>query len=213
MTDTDWSQLLLSSTQAMFAEGKPLMQRIFPQDAPIRIWEHYPDGDVVFGEAGSRYFYHCHPPGERAEGEHGHFHLFLAKSAMPATVEPLRQVASGSSGEPRADVVHLAALAISTEGLPLSWFTTNRWVTDEWLYPAGAVAAVLDLFDLRGADGDPHVNDWLTAMVALSRSTILDLLRQRDAVLDRQDPTGENRALEIASLSPISLERLFASEA
>lgn len=211
MNSFDWSNLLLSSTQSMFAEGKPLMQRVLPQEAPIEVWHHYPAGDVVFGEAGSRYFYHCHPPGERAEGEHGHFHLFLAQSAMPAEAQPLRPMPSTSPQGPRADVVHIAALAISTDGLPISWFTTNRWVTDEWLYPGDVIAQVLDRFDLRGADGDPFVNDWLTAMMALSRGMLVDLLMQRDAVLEKHDPTGEDRTLEITSLSHISLDELFSS--
>lgn len=212
MTDENWSRLLLSSTQAMFAEGRPLMNRVLPPHAPLEVWQHYPDGDVVTCEAGSRYFYHCHPPGERAEGEHGHFHLFLAKTAMPTVVHPLRAPAEISPQEPRADVVHIAALAISTEGLPLSWFTTNRWVTDEWLYPAATIAAQLDRFDLRGAAGDPLVNDWITAMVALSRIELVDLLVQRDAVLADQDPTGEDRTVEIASVAPISLEQLFEAD-
>lgn len=212
MTAENWSRLLLSSTQAMFAEGRPLMNRVLPLHAPLEVWQHYPYGDVVTGEVGSRYFYHCHPPGERAEGEHGHFHLFLAKSAMPTGARALRAATTTSAKEPRADVVHIAALAISTEGLPLSWFTTNRWVTDEWLYPAATIAAQLHRFDLRGADGDPLVNDWLTAMVALSRSELVDLLVQRDAVLEDQDPTGEDRTMEIASLARISLERLFEAD-
>lgn len=211
MNSFDWSNLLLSSTQSMFAEGKRLMQRVLPQEAPIEVWHHYPAGDVVFGEAGSRYFYHCHPPGERAEGEHGHFHLFLAQSAMPAEAQPLRPMPSTSPQEPRADVVHIAALAISTDGLPISWFTTNRWVTDEWLYPGDVVAQVLDRFDMRGADGDPSVNDWLTAMVALSRDILAALLMQRDAVLEQRDLTGEDRAVEITSLTHISLDQLFSS--
>lgn len=211
MISYDWSRLLLSSTESMFAEGKPLMQRVLPHEAPIEIWRHYPGGDVVSGEAGSRYFYHCHPPGERAEGEHGHFHLFLARSAMPVGARPLRPIPSSSPQGPRADVVHIAALAISTDGLPISWFTTNRWVTDEWLYPWDVITQVIDRFDMRGADGDPFVNDWLTAMVALSRDILADLLMQRDAVLEQRDLTGEDRAVEITSLTRISLDQLFTS--
>lgn len=209
MDHRELTDLLMASTAAMFADGRPLMNRILPSADTAEWWEHYPNGDVVNGEAGSRFFYHCHPPAERSEGEHGHFHLFLAKSAMPAGVRPFVAPPPPASDEPRADVVHIAALSISTEGLPLTWFTTNRWVTDEWVYPASAVIEQLARFDLRGPDGDSLVNDWLTAMVGLCREDLADLLTQRDAVLEARDPTGEDRSVEITSSRSISLERLF----
>lgn len=212
MRHEDLTDLLMTSTAAMFAEGKPLMNRLLPATQPAELWQHYPPDDVVNGAAGSRFFYHCHPVEERSAGEHGHFHLFLAKSAMPDNAVPLIAPPPPSNPDaPRADVVHLGALAISTEGLPLCWFTTNRWVTDEWIYPASALIAQLVRFDLRGPDGDPLVNDWLTAMVGLCRADLADLLAQRDAVLEANDPSGENRAVEITSIKPISLERLFDS--
>ena len=209
MTDKAWIELLLSSTQIMFAEGTPLMSRLVPVQAPVEVWQHYPADDVVNGEFGSRYFYHCHPPGKRLDGEHGHFHLFLAKSAMPTGSEPLRKPLDIDPNEQRADVVHIAALSISIDGLPLAWFTTNRWVTDEWLYPAQVVTACLARFDLRGECGDPLVNDWLTAMVALSHTKLTALLGQRDRVLEVRDRTGEDRAIEVASFDPINIKRLL----
>ncbi len=210
MTRDDLTELLIDSTTAMFAEGRPLMNRLLPSDAPAQIWQHYPPDDVVNGVAGSRYFYHCHPPAERGAGEHGHFHLFLDKSAMDARAVPLIAPPASASDEPRADVVHIAALAISTDGLPISWFATNRWVTDEWLYPAEAVSAALGRFDLRGRDGDPLINDWLTAMVGLARADLETLLAERDAVLAARDLTGEDRAVEITGAKAISLEELLA---
>lgn len=146
-------------------------------------------------------------------GEYGHFHLFLDKSAMPVAAQAMIAPPSRAKpDEPRADVVHIAALAISTEGLPLSWFTTNRWVTDEWLYPAQTVVEQLGRFDLRGPHGDPLVNDWLSAMVGLCRDTLAELLTQRDAELRARDLTGENRSVEITSSVAISLERLLGDD-
>lgn len=210
MNRAELTDLLMSSTAAMFAGGQPLMSRVLPSDEPAELWKHYPPGDVVNGVAGSRYFYHCHPPAERSEGEHGHFHLFLDKSAIRAGTAPMIAPPVMASDEPRADVVHIGALAISTEGLPLCWFTTNRWVTDEWLYPSEVVIAQLERFDLRGPDGDPLVNDWLTAMVGLCRADLAALLSERDAVLKARDLTGEDRTVEVTSLKPIHLEELFA---
>lgn len=212
MTHAELTDLLMSSTAAMFAGGRPLMNRILLSEQPAELWQHYPPDDVVNGTSGSRYFYHCHPPAERSEGEHGHFHLFLDTSVIPESVEPIIAPPPATSDEPRADVVHIGALAISTQGLPLCWFTTNRWVTDEWIYPAEAVIDQLAQFDLRGPDGDPLVNDWLTAMVGLSRGDLAELLRQRDTVLAARDMTGEDRSVEITSIMPIALERLFGDE-
>ena len=213
MDHADLADLLMTSTAAMFAQGKPLMNRLLPADQPAKLWQHYPPDDVVNGAAGSRFFYHCHPLDERSAGEHGHFHLFLAKSAMPADAVPMIAPPPPADPDaPRADVVHIGALAISTEGLPLCWFTTNRWVTDEWIYPAEKVIDQLAQFDLRGPDGDSLVNDWLTALVGLCRADLAELLIQRDAVLSARDLSGEDRSVEITSIKPIDLERLFGDE-
>jgi hypothetical protein len=209
MTRAELTDLLMASTAAMFADGRPLMSRILPSAEPAELWEHYPEGDVVNGPAGSRYFYHCHPPAERGAGEHGHFHLFLDRSAIPDGIAPIIAPPPTTPDEPRADVVHIGALAISTDGLPLTWFATNRWVTDEWIFSAEAVIAQLARFDLRGSSGDPLVNDWLTAMVGLSHGDLADLLRERDAVLEARDRTGENRTVEVTGVRPIALERLL----
>ena len=206
----EWAELLMASTQEMFAGGEPLMSRVLPEDAVAEIWEHYPDGDVINGEANSRFFYHSHPPGQRIKGEHGHFHLFLGKEAMSEDIAPLISAPpQAEDAARRSDVVHIAALSISTEGLPMQWFTTNRWVTDEWLYPAKAIIAQLDRFDMRGPNGDPLINDWLTAMVQLSKNQIAGLLLERDTALSGADPSGENHAGEMLSTGLIDLERLF----
>ncbi len=209
LSHDDYADMLVTSTEAMFVSGRPLMSRIIPDGITPEIWEHYPQGDVVNGPAGSRYFYHCHPPGERLNGEHGHFHLFFDKSAMPGGTVPKIAPPFIERNEPRADVVHIAALSISSQGLPLQWFGTNRWVTDEWLFPAYAVIAVLNQFDLRGPSGDSLVNEWLTAMVGVARKQIEDLLNQRDAQLNALDETGEDRAVEVTGSAQISLENLF----
>ncbi|MEP3051268.1 MAG: hypothetical protein ABJP48_09210 [Erythrobacter sp.] len=205
-----FSDLLMSSTEAMFESGQPLMNRIVPTETPAEIWTHYPNSDVINGPAGSRYFYHCHPPGERIDGEHGHFHLFLDKSAMPGGVAPLISPPPENLAKTRADVVHIAALAISVSGLPLAWFGINRWVTDEWVYPAETIIGLLERFDMRGPMGDPLVNDWLTGIVGLARQDLTEILHERDRVLKASDPSGEDRQVEVTSTIPISLEKLFA---
>lgn len=194
----------------MFQSGKPLMSRLLPEDGTSEAWAHYPADDVVNGAISSRYFYHSHPPDEREADEHGHFHLFVGKEAMPDKAKALIAPPPLPKGQKRADVVHIAALAIGYDGLPLRWFGTNRWVTDEWLYPARAVITVLDSFDLRGQSGDPLINDWLTSILHLSRADIVNILEERDEVLQRNDITGENREVEVTGTRDVSLESLLS---
>lgn len=202
----DSAEALIEATLAMHSAGKPLMRLVLPIDGEPEQWAHYPPDDAMSPVSRSRYFYHCHPPGERDEGEHGHFHLFL-----PLTLFAQEECKSAppEDSEDRARVVHFAALSVDMQGVPLRLFTTNRWVTDEWLYSADAIAAEVDRFDLEGADGDPHVNQWLTAFVALAREPIIDLLHQRDAVLEAKGWPGEDRAVEITSSAPLDLQALL----
>lgn len=203
-------RMLLASSQAMYDSGRPLMRRILPDDpAAIVQWTHFPDKDVVNGKFKCRYFYHCHPPEEREENEHGHFHLFVDRLAMPAAYAPL--VSGAPTDEALPQVVHIAALSVAPSGLPTGWFTVNRWVTDEWLYPAAAIAGVLPSLDFRGNRGDAEVNRWLTAMVALYCPMIIDLLKARDALLQRQDMSGDDRSVEITSSVAIDLAEMFAA--
>ncbi len=197
------AQILIETTVAMHASGTPFMRRVLPEGAAVSLWDHYPENDAVSPTTASRHFYHCHPPGERAAEEHGHFHIFLPRSAMPQDAAYL--AAPHDDAVLRANVVHLIALAISTDGVPLSFFTVNRWVTDEWMYSASAIAEVFGQFDLSDAPGDPLVGRWLTALVHLARRDIVALLNARDAVC----AAPEDRAAEILSSGPIDLEALI----
>ncbi len=203
---------LIDATIAVAAAGVPLMLRVVPADAPTEVWAHYPADDAVDPIGGARWFYHAHPPGERVDGEHGHFHLFLARDAFGASA-PLAGPPGGvSSG---ADVVHIIAITIDERGLPTQLFTVNRWVTDEWLYPASAIAAAFVRFDLVAA-GDPLVDRWLTAAVAFFRPQIEALLGARDAAITAW-PDGdigfEDRGREILSSAAIDINEAVAAAA
>ena len=200
------AQSLVEATVAMHTSGIPLMRRVLPPEIEATLWDHYPENDAVSPHNGSRYFYHCHPVEERGVGEHGHFHLFLPKRAMEQP-ENARCAPSDLEAD-RADVVHLVALSISPEGLPITMFTVNRWVCDEWLFPREDIMAVIDGFDLTDAEGDPLVNSWLTAMVHLAKPVIDTLLTERDAKLSAANWNGETRAIEVISSAPINLQAL-----
>ncbi|APG63739.1 hypothetical protein LPB140_09085 [Sphingorhabdus lutea] len=199
------AEFLMDSSVAMHESAMPLMHRIVPDD--VLIWNHYPEIDVVNGVAGSRFFYHCHPPEDRDGEEHGHFHFFIDKKSMDSDFNPL--IAAPEITGKRAEVVHIAALSMDYNGLPIKWFTTNRWVTDESLYPAENIISKMALFDLRGLNGDPLVNIWLTAMLRLSQNIIANLLRERDEILMQKDPSGEDRNVEILSHARVDLSSLL----
>lgn len=209
MTPREAAQELLDATTAMYHGGAPLMRRIILADEAVRLWDHYPDPeqDIVCAKTGSRYFYHVHPPGERAGDEHGHFHLFLPRTSM---ADPsAAKLAPPGREHSDADVVHIVALSVNPTGLPIALFTVNRWVTDEWLFPAPAIISALDRFALQQTRGDALVDRWLTAAVYLCRPLIVDVLLARDNALAAADWAGEDRALEVLSTVDLDLSALL----
>jgi hypothetical protein len=200
-------KLLLRSSQDMFESGKPLMRRIIPEGVMVEQWEHYPSRDVVNGPIGCRWFYHCHPPEARTNGEHGHFHLFVDRAALPPKLKSLTKAKPARNAA--LNVCHLVGLSIAPSGLPMGWFTINQWVTDEWLFPAEHVAGILPRVSFRGRRGDSLVNQWLTAMVALYAEQIETLLIERDQCLLSSDPSGKNRDVEVTSSLAIDIAALF----
>lgn len=177
MTEQEAILTVIETITQMASEGRPLMMRVLP-DGDVRVWDHYPEDDARDRLTRSRWYYHVHAPGERDPAEHGHFHLFLHRSQIDQDVTPLAQPEEGE--EAPAQVAHIAALSIDQNGVPLSWFVTNRWVTDEFLFPADTVISHLDRYNVDNTDEDPLVNKLLTAMVRLYRTELTDLLRQRD---------------------------------
>lgn len=207
MTTFAAADALARTTIAMAEQGRPLMRRVLPEGMPMRLWNRYPEGDLVSPATGARAFYHAHPGGGDDQGEHGHFHFFLPLRAMPDDVMPLR---GPIERVPMADdIVHIAAMAFSVQGLPTALFTLNRWATDEWLYPAPAILRALARFDLRDAPGDPLVAEWLTAAVHLCRPKIALVLAARDAAL-AAGVGGEDRDHEQLSRTPIDLQQLLS---
>jgi hypothetical protein len=171
---------VIETITAMAGEGVPLMLRVLPA-GEARYWEHYPDNDARDERTRSRWYYHVHAPGDRDPGEHGHFHLFLHRTQLD---DPAAYDVAPATGEAApAHVTHIAGLAINHAGIPVSWFVTNRWVTDEFLYPAETLIAHLDRYDVDRTGEDPLVNRLLTAMVALYRDELAGLLRARDRAL------------------------------
>lgn len=189
------------------------MTRILP-DAEATCWEHYPEDDARDSKTRSRWYYHVHAPGDRDPGEHGHFHLFLHRTQMD---EPGATMASPAEGEDApAHVAHIAGLSIDHNGIPITWFATNRWVTDEFMYPAETMIAHLDRFNVDYTPEDDAANRFLTAMVALYREELAGLLRARDArIAYLQEQGGAQSVFEsdndILATLPIDIDGMIDS--
>lgn len=194
---------LFAVTEQMASQGLPLVPRVVPPDTDFRQWDHYPENDAISASNRSRWFYHAHPPEQREPGEHGHFHLFLPldmfDGAQPLGVPKPKN----KKGKTPAKVVHLIALSCNVQGIPTHWFTTNRWVTNEYFMSGAAIIERLHRFDVCDAPGDPLVNGWLTAAVATFRNQIAGLIRERDEKLG--ESSLEDRSLEILSADPVAL--------
>lgn len=206
---TSAAQTVIDTVVQMASEGRPLMLRVLPE-GEILWWDHYPDDDARDSVTRSRWYYHAHEPGDRAADEHGHFHLFLPRALFRKPLVPMARPAGEERG--RANMVHIAGLAVDHRGVPLRWFATNRWVTDEWLYPAAAIAARLHRYNVDKTEQDPVVNRFLTAMVQLHADDIAAMLAERDARLHQIGASAERPHLyedgnAVLATRPIDLDR------
>ncbi|WP_373486711.1 hypothetical protein [Blastomonas sp.] len=203
---------VIETITAMARENVPMMARVVPSDK-VLFWQHYPDDDARDTRTRSRWYYHVHAPGDRDPGEHGHFHLFLHRTQLD---DPSRYSAAPPEGEEAsAHVTHIAGLAIDHMGIPVNWFATRRWVTDEFLYPADTMIAHLDRYNVDNTKEDPLVNRLLTAMVALYRDELCCLLRERDAAIARlvqvQGPAAHESGEALLAKIPIDLDAKIES--
>ncbi len=222
----DLSGLSTSELEAMAEAGQELVeiQRILTKTGDNVVgellresehfyeWDHYPKGDVYDRETHSQYYYHAHPPEERFENEHGHFHTFLRPKGMPPGVKPAEIPDAVLPEDPDDALSHLIAVAMDNVGLPFRLFTVNRWVTGEVWYTAADVAVLLERFKIDHARPSWPVNRWITALLRLFRPQIVELLEARDrsvAAWAQAHPgldTYEDRNLEVTSDLDISIE-------
>jgi hypothetical protein len=130
---------------------------------------------------------------------------------MPAGIRP----ATTGDSEPQnkqapGSPAHLIAIAMTSAGMPVRLFTTNRWVTAETWYTATDVIAMLDRFTIDLEVPSAKLNQWLTAMFVLFRPQIEQLLIERDAAVAYWQARHvgdvlEDRQLEVASSTELSL--------
>ncbi len=177
---------------ALRAQGRDVVQAVMNKK-DFEHWAMYPwDGGVIDKKTRSQYFYHSHPQSP----EHGHFHVFYSH---------------------RNQLAHLAAIAMDNHGEPVSLFTVNRWVTDDFYLPAAKLKTYISQFRIGNKAFDEEVNAYVQHILHLYQAEIGALMHQRDAVFDayRAEHDGrspfEDRDLDVTSSMPIRVEEQIAA--
>jgi hypothetical protein len=220
---------VLECRRVLARSGDTILGELLRGTSGVVAWNHYPEGDVYDPLSHAQYFYHAHPPGQRTDPEHGHFHTFLRPRGMAPGTRPLIMPELAIADAPSAPVAppvpqpnqgadndelsHLVAIAVSETGEPVRLFTTNRWVTGETWYAAADVAAMLDRFVVDLARPSWPLNRWLMALFRLFRPQMVALVHARDAAIMsfRRRRRGkvhvfEDRRLEIPSAVEIDID-------
>ena len=188
--------------------GNNVVSEVIPKDGTFYQFNHCPPGDIYDRETHAQYYYHSHRP-----GEHGHFHTFLREKGIPKDCHPVEQSEADYIKQRNDTYSHLVAISMNRQGFPIGMFTTNRWVTAENWYAADDVCAMVDRFEIDHAQPSWPVNRWIGAMFRLFRPQIVELVRERDAVVadwQRRHPDRdvyEDRDLDLPSRIGISVDQ------
>lgn len=194
--------------------GENVVGRCIANHGTFYEFDHYPEGDVYDDEFGSQYYYHAH---REETGEHGHFHTFLRAKSMPKSIKPAPYDGDGVRPMGKDALCHFVAISMDAPGMPISLFTTNRWVTDETYYTAEDTIAMLDRFKINHTFPCLATNNWLSAMLRLFRPQIETLLYERDEVIAKwadehpDEDVYEDRDLELTSTIDINIDKQISA--
>lgn len=180
----DAAETVLECETVLAKSGMSVVSEVLRGQGDFLTWERYPRGDVFDTETHCHYFYHAHDAREMAQGENGHFHLFMRPEGIIPGLEPWDLPGARIPEDGASRFVHIGAISVDAQGRALRIFTTNRWVTDECFYRAEDVIRLLDHFAIELAHPNWAVNLWLSGMVTLYRPQVEALLRARDAQIE-----------------------------
>ena len=225
---------VMAIAEALAATGTGLLETLADGAMPLP-GGHYPAGEVWDQVTHAQYFFHAHPDGDRHPDEAGHFHTFLGQGGMPRGLVPLvlpemalaplklpvKEKGGVSmthrSARDRGVFSHLIGIGVDAQGMPLSLFTTNRWVTGETWYRAEDVIRLLDRFAFAEPGPTALVNRWLVAVLRLLHRPIVELLLERDAAMmdwrrrrSRQSHVFDDRRLEVTSAQDVDFAAALA---
>lgn len=208
----DAARALLECLRILAKTGDNIVGEVLRGAGTFTEWEHYPENDAYDPESHAQYYYHAHPPEDRAVEEHGHFHLFMRPKGMPAGTRPSNVPDFVPLPGDNDALSHIVAISMDRFGMPRRLFTTNRWVTGETWYPAPSVIRMIDRFSIDIVRPNWLVSLWITSMVRLFRPEIVQLVQERDRAVarwNREHPGAyvlEDRGLEITSIADIDVE-------
>lgn len=175
-------EILARSERRLYANGSTPLRAML-QGRRKRAYAHFPENDVRDRRTNSQFFFHAHPD---RPGESGHFHLFLRRKAVPASIQRRRVPVASEAGQDGSGMVHLGAISIDHKGVPIRLFTTNLWVTGGDFYFAQDTLRLLDRFSVfSGTTRTPSaaVNQWVSALTWIFRGHFAQLLERRDQVM------------------------------
>lgn len=200
-------EMLLDATLALQARQQTVLSPLLPKSGVFKLWDHYPESEVVDSKHASQYYYHAHRTSAR---EHGHFHLF---GLLDAQGLPREKDASWHDDEAPS---HLIAISMSPQGYPIKVFCTNQWVTKGYWQPADVILNRLDQFVVRGPARWSQISAWLTGFVMLFRPQIEAALRARDVHAHelrqkrRWCTFWADESIEVINYIPIELHQQIA---
>jgi hypothetical protein len=208
------SARLHSIYAALAKRRQHLLDPLLNGEAPIQ-WHHYPEDDATDRTTGYQWFYHSHSPEDRPGAvEHGHFHLFARRSLWGRRLgsKTERQFAEMTRGQPsKADTRHLLSIGLNANGLPLSLFTVNSWVTGDRMLSATLTEELLG--SMRLHTGHREIDGVIESIIALCPEEIHETLDARDRSLATW--TGENiltdERLEVLSETKIDIDSKLGS--
>lgn len=193
-----------------------LLSSILGGQAPTQ-WAHYPDDDAIDAKRRYQWYYHSHSPADRPGSiEHGHIHLFARTDARRTLIDPdaeamfLKRLASE---EPGATTRHLLAISLNPVGVPISLFTTNRWVTGDQLLSSKSSLRLLQSISMD--TGNKAIDQLVCSLLRLYQPKLATLFRQRDRTLFARSRRGagtlDDESVEILSEIPIDLDRAISA--
>lgn len=180
-------------------------------------WAHYPGDDAIDAKRHYQWYYHSHSPADRpGAAEHGHIHLFARTDARRSLIDVgveakfLKQLASEDSA---SKTRHLLAVGLSPVGVPISLFTTNRWVTGDQLLSSNSSLRLLQSISMD--TGNSGIDQMICSLLRLLQPKLASLFRKRDRTLFARARRGpgalDDESVEVLSEIPINLDRAIAT--
>ena len=206
---------LFDVLEVFASEGRHPVRDVTTSSDTFACWEHYPPADIEDAGTGCAWYYHAHEPSQvRPWDEHGHFHCFMYTERLGRSARPIALPENPDFR--KGGLVHLAAVSFDSNGAPMRLFIPNRWVTDEWLYPARDVIALIDRFCIISDKRYELTNRFLCAILRLFYPQIASALHKRDQIIansSKGDPRRftEDRSVEVVSSIAFDLDANLAA--